>query len=524
MPELEALKPWLVVDAAGPFQGGGYGLALAGCARRRALHRPRLTLATSCWLASQRPRAHGRRTAAGLLAVTGASSTPALSHAALERITRGWLQLDEVVAVISPGTRAPRGLAVVESILSYVGRPVRLFERGGWDHRAGLVAPAKGGHAGAGAALGAALCETPDLDLLPARFPVRRSALFMAGLELAPMHLGLAALGLLVRWRLLSSLRPLARPLRAAAGPARSPRLGPRRRHDRGGHRAGREGASGSARAGRWALCTEANAGPSTPAAPAAALIAALAAGAGDAARGVLGSGAPRPRTPPWHRWPPCPSRPARTRAGQTARSSSSGCWAAASAGCRRRCGPCMGDQRPRRRGRGSGSLGLWRGREDFAPGAGPAAVRAVRCGGHHRSGCARREVEAALRKGPVLLAAGRCEGPASAAGRLRGAVRAGMVPLRPPPDLSGRAVAVDRLERAWPASAEGARAAGAGSRGRGGRALPLPRPGGPPLDRPAVRVPRNLKHSTLNRRVLRHPPPHLYARRETDGDAKSKA
>ena len=270
-PELTALKPWLVVDAAGPFQGGGYGLALA--AVHAGAHY--VDLADARDFLAGFPAALGTAAdATGVLAVTGASSTPALSHAALERITRGWLRLDEVVALISPGARAPRGLAVMESILSYVGQPVRLFKRGGWTTVPGWSDLRKVDMPGLGRRW-AALCETPDLDLLPARFPVRRSALFMAGLELAPMHLGLATLGLLVRWRLLPSLRPLARPLRAGAAllaPFGS---------DRGGMLVEAIGLDEHGRPvrARWALWAEANAGPSTPAAPAAALISALAAG-----------------------------------------------------------------------------------------------------------------------------------------------------------------------------------------------------------------------------------------------------
>lgn len=116
------------------------------------------------------------------------------------------------------------------------------------------------------------VCETPDIDLLPQRFPVRRDALFMAGLEVAPMHLCLAMLGFPVRWGLVSSLRPLARPLRALAGLFAI--LG----SDRGGmivEAAGIDGQGGRVMA-RWALWAEVGAGPNTPAAPAATLIRAL--------------------------------------------------------------------------------------------------------------------------------------------------------------------------------------------------------------------------------------------------------
>ena len=45
---------------------------------------------------------------AGIVAVTGASSTPALSHAAADRLTASWRRIDAILVAISPGARAPR--------------------------------------------------------------------------------------------------------------------------------------------------------------------------------------------------------------------------------------------------------------------------------------------------------------------------------------------------------------------------------------------------------------------------------
>lgn len=268
---LAALRPWLVVDAAGPFQGSDYGVAEAAISAGAHY----LDLADGRSFVAGLPGALDQKArAAGVLAVTGASSTPALSHAALHAIANGWSRLDDVCVAISPGARAPRGLAVVQAILSYVGRPVRLFRDGAWGQAPGWSGPHRLAMPGLGRRW-ASICETPDLDLLPKRFSIQRSALFMAGLELAPMHLGLWLLSWLVRLRLVRSLTPLAAPLRAAAG-----MLAPFG-SDRGGMIVKAAGMDEEGRPIRscWSLCAEANAGPSTPAAPAAALIRALAAG-----------------------------------------------------------------------------------------------------------------------------------------------------------------------------------------------------------------------------------------------------
>src|SRR5262249_31754326 len=137
--------------------------------------------------------------AAGVVALTGASSTPALSHAVLDRLTAGWQRIDRIEIAISPGNRAaPRGLAVIRSILSYAGRPVRVFAGGRGRGRRGGGRTRRRGMPGLGRRW-LSLCETPDLDLVPARFAPRDAAVFRAGLELSVMHLGLLCASLPVR-------------------------------------------------------------------------------------------------------------------------------------------------------------------------------------------------------------------------------------------------------------------------------------------------------------------------------------
>jgi hypothetical protein len=211
---LAALGAWAVVDAAGPFQGQDHAFPRAVLSGPRPLCRP-----------GRRPRLRGRlRGGAGRRgarrqrwAITGASSTPALSHAALDAMTAGWTRIDRIEAAISPGARAPRGLAVIRAILSWAGGPVRVFAKGHWTTRPGWSDPRRTPFPGLGQRW-TGLAETPDLDLLPARFHVRRDAIFRAGLELPILHLGLWALSLLRRARLVSTLEPLAVLLGEAAG------------------------------------------------------------------------------------------------------------------------------------------------------------------------------------------------------------------------------------------------------------------------------------------------------------------
>lgn len=258
--DIAAIDPALVADAAGPFQGADLRFARAVTAAGR--HYVDIADARDFVAAFRALDAEAR--AAGVVALTGASSTPALSHAALDALTAGWSRVDRVEIAISPGNRAPRGLSVVAAILSYAGAPVRVLREGGWGAAPGWGVLASRPMPGLGRRL-LSLCETPDLDLVPKRFPTVRTALFRAGLELPALHLGLWALSLLRR-------AGLARDLPRFAGAARRlAALFERFGTDRGGMIVEAEGldASEAAARARWSLVAEAGDGPNVPVLPA---------------------------------------------------------------------------------------------------------------------------------------------------------------------------------------------------------------------------------------------------------------
>jgi saccharopine dehydrogenase-like NADP-dependent oxidoreductase len=198
--------------------------------------------------------------ASGVAIISGASSTPALSHAVIDRLTRGWQRIDTIRVAISPSNRQPHGQAVIESILSAAGQPLRLFADGqwrmarGWGGLTQIDIPHVGRR-------WASLCDTPDLDLLVSRYQPKVAAQFFGSLELPVMHLGLSALTGLVRAGLMRSLMPLGRMLSWAAT-----RLQPFG-NDRGGMVVEVRGAneSGGATVARWWLAATGKAGPHTP-------------------------------------------------------------------------------------------------------------------------------------------------------------------------------------------------------------------------------------------------------------------
>jgi hypothetical protein len=268
--DIRALSVDLVIDAAGPFQGADLSFARA-CIAAGVDY---LDLADGRDFVAAFPALDAEAKAAGVRAITGASSTPAITHAALDELTRGWTRIDTIRAGISPGNRAPRGRSVVEAILSWAGAPLRVFEGGAWRERPGWSGTRKRRIAGLGVRR-FALAETPDLDLLVARFSPREDAVFTAGLELGILHRGLAALGWLKAAGIAQTYAPVAGMLQWLASlfhPFGS---------DRGGmyvEALGRDADGAPARA-EWTLVSPPVVGPFTPTLPALALTRKLLAG-----------------------------------------------------------------------------------------------------------------------------------------------------------------------------------------------------------------------------------------------------
>lgn len=267
--QLKATGAAVVADAAGPFQGAAPTTARAAIAAGLSY----VDLADGRDFVAAFPELDEAARAAGVVALTGCSSTPALSNAVLDGLTEGWREVVAVEAAISPGARAPKGLSVMQAILSWMGRPVWVFEDGGWTTRRGWSGLYRRDFGKAGARR-VSLCETPDLDLFPARFAPSERALFLAGMEPSLLHLEAWVLGGLVRSFRFDPV-PLAKPLLALAG------LQAFIGSDRGAMRVQALGVDGQGRTARavWRLVAEPGEGPVTPSLPALAAIRAITAG-----------------------------------------------------------------------------------------------------------------------------------------------------------------------------------------------------------------------------------------------------
>ncbi len=184
----------LVIHTAGPFEPGSYAVALAAAAAGAHY----IDLADNrrfvCDFAAATDAAFRQ---AGRLAITGASTVPALSSAVVDHLAEGWRGIASIDCCIAPAQSAPRGLATLASVLSYCGAPIKVWQDGawviqhGWADRATVRFRRLRPRAGA-------LCDIPDLELFPARYPGVRSVMFRAALEVG---LGQAAFALLASLR-----------------------------------------------------------------------------------------------------------------------------------------------------------------------------------------------------------------------------------------------------------------------------------------------------------------------------------
>ncbi len=211
-PALQRLNPWLVIDASGPFQGAGYRLPLA--AIKGGAHVVDLADARD-YLMGYTAALDTPAREAGVAALAGASSTPALSAAAVRDLVGGWQRLDGLRMAITPGGRSDVGRAVISAVLSYAGRPVAVWREGrmqttpGWCGGRCLYMPDLGRRR-------VAPVETSDADLLANRYAVTSRVEFEAGLESPLEQYGLECLAALRRVSLLGNLDPLSSWLLAA--------------------------------------------------------------------------------------------------------------------------------------------------------------------------------------------------------------------------------------------------------------------------------------------------------------------
>ena len=192
---LRRLAPGIVIHCAGPFQGQDYRVASAALAA--GAHYVDLADARA-FVAGFAKAIDAEARAAGRLALSGASTLPALSSAVVDEHAKDFERLEAIEISIAPGQRAPRGAATLAAVLGYAGRPFKWLSGGVWRDAWGWQELERLRFAKMGRRWAAA-CDVPDLELFPARYPGVRTVEFRAALELSLQHFALWAAAALRR-------------------------------------------------------------------------------------------------------------------------------------------------------------------------------------------------------------------------------------------------------------------------------------------------------------------------------------
>jgi hypothetical protein len=254
---LRSAAPHIVIHCAGPFQGQDYRVARAAIAA--GAHYIDLADGRE-FVANFARELDAQARAANILAVSGASTLPALSTAVVDSLAARFDAMEELQIAIAPGQRAPRGAATLAAVMGYCGKRFQWLSGGAWRDAWGWQELTRLQFAGLGTRWAAA-CDVPDLALMPARYPALKTVEFRAALELGVFHFGL--------W-LAAGARRLGVPLPLERWAAPLDRLATRLDHfggDFGGMliRARGRGQSGKPLRIDWHLTVDAMRGPEIP-------------------------------------------------------------------------------------------------------------------------------------------------------------------------------------------------------------------------------------------------------------------
>ena len=206
---LARLAPGLVIHCAGPFQSQDYRVALA--ALEAGAHY--LDLADGRQFVTRFPNyVYPAARAAQRVAISGASSVPALSSAVIDSLIARLSQVEEIQIAIAPGQRAARGEATIAAVLGYAGRRFKWRSGGAWRDAWGWQELKRMRFYALGARWAAA-CDVPDLELFPKRYPGLRTMEFRASLEIGAQQVALWLAALLRRRGVPLPIERWAKPL-----------------------------------------------------------------------------------------------------------------------------------------------------------------------------------------------------------------------------------------------------------------------------------------------------------------------
>lgn len=205
--ELREINPFAVVHTAGPYQGQDYRVAHA-CIEAGSHY---IDLADGRGFVAEFDGLHDQAVAADVLLVSGASTLPGLSSTVIGSFRDRFRQIDTIEISIAPAQRTPRGLGTVAAVLSYCGQPFEALVDGQWQTQHGWQGLRRQQYPALGRRL-SAVCDVPDLELLPRLVPGVRTVSFHAALAARLEHLALWFMAWLTRANFVADWSKYARP------------------------------------------------------------------------------------------------------------------------------------------------------------------------------------------------------------------------------------------------------------------------------------------------------------------------
>jgi NAD(P)-dependent dehydrogenase (short-subunit alcohol dehydrogenase family) len=193
----------LVINAAGPFQARDYSIPQA-CIEAGCHY---IDLGDGREYVAGIGQLHESAKARGVFVCVGASTTPAVTSAAVADLRPHFQKVRSIKVALTAGNKNPAGVSTIASILAYVGAPVRVWQDSQWRKRTGwsmgelIEFPIPVGRRRV------QLCDVPDLELFPPLFGADR-VVFKAGVELPLFN---HAIGVLAQLRKFWPALPLPR-------------------------------------------------------------------------------------------------------------------------------------------------------------------------------------------------------------------------------------------------------------------------------------------------------------------------
>ena len=185
----------LVIHLAGPFQGQDYQVARA-CLRAGA---PYIDMADGREFAANFSSLDGEAKEKKIPLITGASTVPGLSSAILDAAAKDFSEINAVEYGIGAALKTGLGLATLQAVLSYCGKPCEILKNGDRATVYGLGSPRYHDFPAPVGRRYVVDCDIPDHALFPARYPTLKQMSFGSCLDVPGLAMVLALMSSAVR-------------------------------------------------------------------------------------------------------------------------------------------------------------------------------------------------------------------------------------------------------------------------------------------------------------------------------------